>query len=814
MSRILLLLFVALSYSQDDIGFGSNEENAEKYEFQAEVASLMDIIINSLYLNKEVFLRELISNASDAMDKIKFLALVNTEKDYGKLEIRISFDAEKKTLSILDTGIGMTKDDLIEKLGTVAKSGTTQFLEAIAKGGSINLIGQFGVGFYSSFLVADKVTVISKHDDDDQWIWMSSAGSQFVVKKDPRGNTLGRGTEVILDIKQDAEEFLTQDQLKNTIKDYSEFINYPIYLYLEKDKYIDVPMTEEEIQKEEEKEAKRKAAEIERKKREQEEKGEETPSETEEKPLEEETPEEPKERTKKEKIQVWEWEQINAQKAIWLKDPKDNRVKDYVKLYQTLKRDGAEPLYFLHFHGEGEVDFRAVVFVPDSPPSEMFNDYHKHNSGLKLYVRRVLISDGPKDLIPKYFNFLKGVIHSDDMPLNVSRENLQQQRILKIISNKLTKKIIEMLTDLAEDRDEWKAERPEKEDYESDDEELNKELDQEYQILLRWSSKSGKQRYEEFWKHYSKNIKMGIMEDSTYRSKLLKLLKFHSTKSLSGLTSFEEYLERMPSNQEFIYYLAGESIDSIKNSPMIQNLNKVGYEVILLDDPLDEFTWTYFKEYKDKQLKNVAKGDLDLGTMTGYEERKEIKIKELYQPLCDWWKKVLGKNVEKVTISRRLVEDPVVISTSENTYTANMYRISKAQTYSNQQKIPDHYIPKKTLEINPSHPSIKKMLEKSEFPDKQLEDYAWLLYESALVSSGFLLTEDFEFTDRMYTVLRKNLGIPLSEPLAEPDVEIPEDEEPVVEEIENLDETVKENTFEDIENIEDIEKIDKPKDDL
>ena len=289
MSRILLLLFVALSYSQDDIGFGSNEENAEKYEFQAEVASLMDIIINSLYLNKEVFLRELISNASDAMDKIKFLALVNTEKDYGKLEIRISFDAEKKTLSILDTGIGMTKDDLI---------------------------GQFGVGFYSSFLVADKVTVISKHDDDDQWIWMSSAGSQFVVKKDPRGNTLGRGTEVILDLKQDAEEFLTQDQLKNTIKDYSEFINYPIYLYLEKDKYIDVPMTEEEIQKEEEKEAKRKAAEIERKKREQEEKGEETPSETEEKPLEEETPEEPKERTKKEKIQVWEWEQINAQKAI------------------------------------------------------------------------------------------------------------------------------------------------------------------------------------------------------------------------------------------------------------------------------------------------------------------------------------------------------------------------------------------------------------------------------------------------------------------------------------------------------------------
>lgn len=483
-------------------------------------------------------------------------------------------------------------------------------------------------------------------------------------------------------------------------------------------------------------------------------------------------------------------------------------MKDYVKLYQTLKRDGSEPLYFLHFHGEGEVDFRAVVFIPDSAPSEMFDNYHKSISGMKLYVRRVLIAEGPRDLVPKYFNFLKGVIHSDDMPLNVSRENLQQQRILKIISNKLTKKILDMLIDLAEDRDEWKAEKPEKEDYEttSEDEDLKKDLDQEYQILLRWSTKSGKQRYDEFWKHYSKNIKMGIMEDSTYRTKLLRLLKFHSTKSLTDLTSFEEYLERMPPNQEYIYYLAGESVESMKASPMIQNLIKVGFEVILLDDPIDEYAWTYFKEYADKQVKNVAKGDLDLGMMTAYEEQKEIKIKELYQPLCDWWKKVLGKNVDKVTVSRRLVEDPVVISTSENTYTANMYRISKAQTYSNQQKIPDHYIPRKTLEINPSHPTIKKMLEKSEFPDQQLENHAWLLYESALVSSGFSITEDFEFTERMYNLLRKGMGILPTEPISEPEVEIPEDEViDETEEIENLDEVQEEIENIDEENTEDRE---------
>jgi len=836
MSRLFLIALFSLVLSNEHIDPSNSEESGDKYEFQAEVASLMDIIINSLYLHKEVFLRELISNASDAMDKIKFLALLNPDKDFGSLEIRISFDETRKTLTILDKGIGMTRNDLIEKLGTVAKSGTTQFLEAIAKGGSINLIGQFGVGFYSCFLAAEKVTVVSKHDDDDQWIWISSAGSHFAVKKDPRGNTLGRGTEIILELKQDAEEFLSQETIKNTVKDYSEFIDYPIYVYMQKDKWVDRPMTEEEILEEEEKEAKKKKTEEERKRREREEQGiteeeqeirdqdkkEQTESFKkfqEEKDHDhdhhhdhdhdhdqesEESSEESAGKTKKDKIQVWEWEQVNARKAIWTIEPKENRVKDYVKLYQTLKRDGSEPLYFLHFHGEGEVEFRAIVFIPDSAPSGMFDNYHKDSSGVRLYVRRVLISNGPKDLIPKYLSFLKGVIHSDDMPLNVSRENLQQQRIMKIISNKLTKKVIDMLIDLSQGKDDWTAERPEKKDYEtdSDDDTLRQELDQEYQILLRWSSKSGKERYDEFWKHYAKNIKMGVMEDSNNRAKLLKLLKFHSTKSLSTLTNFEEYVERMPANQEFIYYLAGENMDSLKNSPMIQKLDKLGYEVILLDDPLDEFAWTYFKEYGEKQVKNVAKGELDLGILTAYEERKEVKIKELYQPLCDWWKKVVGKSVDKVTVSRRLVQDPVVISTTENTYTANMYRISKAQTYSNQQKIPDHYLPKKTLEINPAHPTIKKLLQKVDEPTKQLEDYAWLLYESALVSSGFTVIEDYEFTDRMYGLLRKNMEILPSEPIREPDVEIEEDEsdqEDEEEDIENLDD--EEEAEEEIENL-------------
>jgi len=398
-------------------------------------------------------------------------------------------------------------------------------------------------------------------------------------------------------------------------------------------------MNEEEIAAEEEKERKQKEAMLERKQKAKEEKiakGEEVPEEEEEP----EMPEEEKKRTKNEKITEWLWEQVNAKKAIWLNEPKDNRVKDYVKLYQTLKKDGSEPLYFTHFHGEGEVDFRAIIFIPDSPPSDMFEEMNSKSNGIRLYVRRVLIADGPKDLIPKYLNFLKGVVHSDDMPLNVSRETLQQQRIFKIINNKIVKKVLDTLLDLANDKDDWKADRPEKEDWEynGEDEEKKKDMDQEYQVLLRWSGKKGKERYAEFWKHFSKAIKMGVMEDSNNRNKLIKLLRFHTTTSTTELTSFSEYVDRMASNQEFIYYLAGDELKALEFAPHLQKLKKIGYEVILLDDPLDEFTWSYIKDFDDKQVKNIAKGELDLGVMTEYEEKKEQKLKELYKPLTDWWK--------------------------------------------------------------------------------------------------------------------------------------------------------------------------------
>ncbi|CAG9327397.1 unnamed protein product [Blepharisma stoltei] len=818
--RYLLLLLVLTAHGIEeevskDHELTTLEETSEKYEFQAEVASLMDIIINSLYINKEVFLRELISNASDAMDKVRFLALMNPEKDYGDLEIRISYDPAKKTLTISDKGIGMTKTDLVEKLGTVARSGTTQFLEAIAKGGSINLIGQFGVGFYSSFLAADKVTVVSKHDDDDQYIWTSSAGPQFTVKKDPRGNTLGRGTEVILKLKQDAEEFLDKKTIQDTIKSYSEFIDYPIYLYLEKDKYIDVPMTEEEIKEEEVKEAKKleeKRAALLKEREEKIANGEEVPDEIEEPTLSDEE----KKRTKSEKTTEWLWEQVNTKKAIWLNEPKENKIKDYVKLYQTLKKDGSEPLYFTHFHGEGEVDFRAIIFIPDNPPVDMYEEVTKSKSGLRLYVRRVLITEGPEDLIPKYLNFLKGVIHSDDMPLNVSRETLQQQRIFKIMNNKIVKKVLDTLLDLANDKDEWKAERPNEDDwkYTGEDEEVKKDMDQEYQILLRWSLKKGKERYAEFWKNFSKAIKTGVIEDASNRNKLVKLLRFQST-ATSGdekdLTSFAEYVERMPSTQEFIYYLAGEDLEALKKAPHIQKLVKMGYEVILLDDPLDEFAFSYIKDFDEKKVKNLAKGELDLGVMTEYEEKKEQKLKELFKPLTDWWKSQLGREVDKVTLSRRLTTDPVVIVSQESGYTANMYRIAKSQAYSNQQKIPDHYVPRKILEINPAHPAIKKMLElvEDDPSTQQLRDYGWMYYYTGLLASGFALNEDPDFSSRIYRMMSKKMQVSPTEPLAEPDLPEgdDEDEEGTNEEgdVEILDGENDEETAESADNVEEGE---------
>merc|ERR1719266_1595173 len=401
-------------YDFDEAQQAEVDANKESFSFNADVSRLMDIIINSLYTKKEVFIRELISNASDALDKVRFIAVFDPDYlgDTPDLEIMIDFDYDAKTISFTDTGVGMSKAELIKNLGTVAKSGTTAFLEAMGQGENMSLIGQFGVGFYSAFLVANKVVVTSKSNDDEQHIWTSTADSKFFLTKDPRGDTLGRGTRVTLHLKDDAVEFVEQDKIKNLVKKYSEFINYPISLYLSKDVKERVPVDTPDPN----------AVKVTRFDEDGNEIIEGDVVEEEEKPEGEEDME-PEYKTIT--TQVWEWALINEIKAIWTRDKDDISEEEYNNFYKTITKDPEDPLTYTHFKAEGEIEFKSILYIPASAPFDLFENYYGRSAALKLYVRRVLITEEFEDLMPKYLNFIKGVVDSDDLPLNVSREQLQ-----------------------------------------------------------------------------------------------------------------------------------------------------------------------------------------------------------------------------------------------------------------------------------------------------------------------------------------------------------------------------------------------------
>lgn len=425
----------------------------------------MDIIINSLYTKKEVFLRELISNASDALDKVRFISVQNPEflGNVPQLEIMIDFDFDAKTISFTDTGVGMTKAELIKNLGTVAKSGTTAFLEAMGKGDSLNLIGQFGVGFYSAFLVANRVVVTSKSNDDEQHVWTSTADAKFFVTKDPRGDTLGRGTRVTLHLKDDAVEYVEQDKIKNLVKKYSEFIQYPIKLFVSKEVRKQVEDEEAEKNEATDAEVNEDDAEI-KDEGETQEGGEETKDES---------------KTKTVTEQVWEWETLNEVKAIWLRERSDITDEEYASFYKTITKDHEDPLAYSHFSAEGEIEFKAILFIPSQAPYDLFENYYGKSAALKLYVRRVLITEEFEELMPRYLNFIKGVVDSDDLPLNVSREQLQQLKMIKVMSKKLIRKAIEMIKSLSEEEDEEDDDEDETEDTEEETEDLDAEESEE-----------------------------------------------------------------------------------------------------------------------------------------------------------------------------------------------------------------------------------------------------------------------------------------------------------------------------------------------
>merc|ERR1719426_78352 len=492
-------------------------DTSEKHEFQAEVSRLMDIIINSLYTHKEVFLRELISNAADALEKARFHSVQDESYlgDAKDLEVKIEFDADAKTISIIDTGMGMTKADLINNLGTVAKSGTTNFLEAMADGADANLIGQFGVGFYSAFLIADKVTVTSKCNEDPvQHVWESSADASFTVVDDPRGNTLGRGSRVTLHLKEDAHDYLSEDKLKETAKKYSHFIQFPIYVKVKKE--VDTDTEEDDDDDKDDEEEKDDV---------------ETKDDDEEKEEEEKKPSGGKKT-------VYEWEQVNTQKAIWLRAKEDVTEEEYNEFYKSISKDYLDPLAYTHFNAEGEIEFKSILFLPKKAPFDMMDNYWTKRSEVKLYVRRVLVAEKFEELLPRYLNFVRGVVDSDDLPLNVSREQLQQNKIMKVISKKLVRKVLELMKKLAKEEDSGDDEDEEKDD----DEEEKEEKDEE----STWAK---------FYKEFNKNLKMGCYEDDSNRSKISKLLRFVTTKSEDKTISLDKYLDRMAESQESIYYM-------------------------------------------------------------------------------------------------------------------------------------------------------------------------------------------------------------------------------------------------------------------
>ncbi|KAH7287414.1 hypothetical protein KP509_32G055000 [Ceratopteris richardii] len=674
----------------------------------------MDIIINSLYSNKDIFLRELISNASDALDKIRFMALTDKEVlgegDDTKLEIQIKLDKANKILSIRDRGIGMTKDDLIKNLGTIAKSGTSAFLEQMQKGGDLNLIGQFGVGFYSVYLVADYVEVVSKHNDDKQYIWESKADGAFAVSEDTENEPLGRGTEIRLHLKEEASEYLSEDKLKELVQKYSEFINFPIYLWTSKEVDVEVEADSED---EDEKTAS-----------------------TEDEESDEDA--ESKSKTKKVKETTWDWQLLNDVKAVWLRSPKEISDEDYANFFHSIAKDltGDKPLSWTHFTAEGDVEFKAILYIPPKAPHDLYENYYSNKSFLKLYVRRVFISDEFDELLPKYLAFLKGIVDSDTLPLNVSREMLQAHNSLKTIKKKLIRKALDMIRRIADEDPDEADEKEEINDNEGEDENRGK--------------------YTRFWNEFGKSIKLGIIEDATNRNRLAKLLRFHSTKSGDKLASLDQYIARMKPDQKDIYYITGSSKEQLENSPFLEQLKKKGYEVIFFTDPVDEYLMQYLMDYEDKKFQNVSKEGLKLG-----KDSKLKELKESFKDLTKWWKELLAsENVDSVKISNRLADTPGVVVTSKYGWSANMERIMKSQTLSDASK-QTYMRGKRVLEINPRHPIIKELRDRvsQDSEDKITQQTAKLIYQTALLESGFILDDPKDFASQVYSVMKTTLNV-------------------------------------------------------
>lgn len=737
--------------------------DAENFAFEAEVSRMLDIVINSLYQNKDIFLRELISNASDALDKIRFLALTKPEylEAEHKLQVQIEFDSDANTLTIRDTGIGMTHDEMVSNLGTVARSGTTRFLQALKDGGDattsgdVSQIGQFGVGFYSAFLVSDRVQVASKHPDSpEQYIWTTTNGSSnFQVFKDPRGNTLTRGTEITLFLKEDCMEYADQRKLEQLAKHYSEFIVHPIYLQTFETVTVEVDDDEDEDATKEKK------------------------SDSDEDDLEvsDEEPEEVEKPKKTKEITTMEWEHLNQNPAIWTRPKEEIDEEEYKAFYKIIAKDEfMEPERWIHFQAEGNINFKSILYIPKDIPQSWKGMGEQDRRGLSLYVQKVLISD-EFELLPKYLSFMRGVVDSDDLPLNVNRETLQESKIIQVIKKKVVRKALEMLKAFVKEA---------AEEAESSDEGAESE---EGETALPKVNK-----YNDWVTKFAPALKMGAIEDEPNRAKILKLLRYKSSKASDSTswTSLDTYVENMKDWQKEIFFIAGVDQATVEKSQFMEQFLAKDVEVLYFTDPIDEYMAQNVGSFEGKKFKNIAtenvhlkdEDDADLAT------RREKYYKDKFKPLTKWLKKLYGMSVMRVTVSKRLVSTPAIASSAEFGHSANMERIMRAQAYNHGQN--DFAMRSmKIFELNPRHPLVLKLLEgappedddKDFTVDPQIEDAAWILHEMALLNGGFPLSDPEAHTKRMMRFMQSQLGVESMELAPEPDLAVMEEEAPDVE---------------------------------
>ncbi len=697
------------------------DANNETFAFSADINQLLSLIINTFYSNKDVFLRELISNSSDALDKIRYQSLTDPTKveNQSEFEIKIIPNKTEKTLTIEDTGLGMTKQDLINNLGTIAKSGTKAFMEALQAGADVSMIGQFGVGFYAAYLVADQVIVRSKHNDDSVYDWSSSAGGSFTITS-VEDDTLKRGTRITLKLKEGSEEYLEESKLKELIKRHSEFISFPIKLFVEKTEQKEV--TDDEASDDD------KASDN---------------DESDDKPTVEDVTDADDTKDKKKKTKTItevtnDWEHLNSIQPLWMRKNSDVTHEEHVAFYKSISNDWEEHATVSHFAAEGQIEFKSVLYVPKRAPFDMFqSEGRKKHNQIKLYVRRVFIKDNCEELLPEYLSFIHGVVDSDDLPLNISREVLQQNKILKVIRKNLVKKSIEAFNELAEDED----------------------------------------KYKSFYEAFSKNIKLGVHEDSANRSKLAKLLRYKSTKSEDSWTTLDDYIDRMSDSQKNIYYITGESIESIKSSPFLERLRTKDMEVLYLAEPIDEYVVQQLKNYNDKELVSVSKEGLELEE-TEEEKKAFEEAKSKTEKLCTKMKELLNEQVEKVIVSNRVVDSPCVLVSGMYGMSANMERIVKAQALGNSN---NHMMGsnKKILEINPHHSIIEKLRDNlEEKNDSTNNSLIWMLYDTALLSSGYSLPDPNSLSKRIHSLIKLGLNIDVEDDdddIPDEIIDIPED---------------------------------------